>query len=796
MPTSGGDVAVLGELETSVFEASPIAILVHDPETGEILTVNDAAAKLIGYDVDQLVEMTVGDFSPGDAAQEQAKREIHNAVETGTNTLDWRIRRSDGTIITAEVQLRYVDSDGGKRMLAYVQDVTDRRKRERVLNELQRVATEMMEAETTAEIADLTTDAADTIIDLTNSSLRLYNPETDRLEVASITESAEAIVSKDLPPYEVGEGIVGTAFEREEVIFLDDPADEQLSDTEIRSAFAVPIGSYGVLAAGGTSRRSFSEADVEFAKLLANLTESALQQIEFNRKYRERTEELETILNNAPLVLYAIDEDGMITESRGKGLDAIGLEHRELVGQSTYDVYAEIPPILEMADRSLAGESVSDIVDFGNVWMELTQEPVLDEQGEVEQVIGVAVDVTEQKEIEQQFASLSESAVKMSEVHELSDAVELVVEIAEDLFHDAIVSYWGRGRDDDRLVLDATSSNIDMDEYTDESEVVHEAGDPVWQLYEEGTVITDNEFDPDKTASDAEIRSAIFAPAGDHGLLSIASSNSGAFDPHDEQLMGIMADFLAATLDRIEYEAQIREYQHELEQSNQDLEQFAYVASHDLQEPLRMVSSYMSLLEEEYRGELDDEADEYIDYAVDGADRMREMINALLDYSRIHTHGQDPELVHVGDAVEDTLDELRMHIDEHDATVEYGQLPTVTADPTQLRQVFQNLIKNAVEHGADDGPEVTISATDDGDCWEFSVTDDGDGIPVEDQGRLFDIFQTGSASGGTGIGLAVCKRIVSRHEGDIWVDSAEGEGTTFHFTVPKAVAATGGESDD
>lgn len=219
-----------------------------------------------------------------------------------------------------------------------------------------------------------------------------------------------------------------------------------------------------------------------------------------------------------------------------------------------------------------------------------------------------------------------------------------------------------------------------------------------------------------------------------------------------------------------------------LETSNERLQQFAYVASHDLQEPARMVSSYMSLLESEYADGLDDEAMEYIDFATDGANRMQSMIDGLLDYSRVRTDAEEFSETDTSEVFAEILTDLGLLIDERDVTVTHDDLPTVQADRSQLGQVFQNLVENAIQHGGD---EIHVGATHRDDAVVFSVEDDGEGIPENRQERMFDIFEQGDRDDeGTGIGLAICDRIVSRHGGEMWVESTDGEGTTFYFTLP------------
>ena len=234
-------------------------------------------------------------------------------------------------------------------------------------------------------------------------------------------------------------------------------------------------------------------------------------------------------------------------------------------------------------------------------------------------------------------------------------------------------------------------------------------------------------------------------------------------------------------------EARLRETMAELERSNSDLEQFSSVASHDLQEPLRVVSSFVQLLAKRYRGKLDSDADEFIEFAVDGAKRMRRLINDLLEYSRVGTRGKPFAAVDADDVVVEALANLAAAAAENNAEITRDDLPSVTGDRTQLAQLFQNLIGNAIKFHGDRPPRVHVSAERNGKEWTFSVRDNGIGIDPKYAGQIFVIFRrlhTPAEYSGTGIGLAVCKRIVERHEGRIWFESTPGKGTTFSFTIP------------
>jgi light-regulated signal transduction histidine kinase (bacteriophytochrome) len=239
---------------------------------------------------------------------------------------------------------------------------------------------------------------------------------------------------------------------------------------------------------------------------------------------------------------------------------------------------------------------------------------------------------------------------------------------------------------------------------------------------------------------------------------------------------------------RLTIESMLREREAALARSNSELEQFAHVASHDLQEPLRMISGYTQLLRRRYAGKLDANADEFIGYAVDGTKRMQLLINDLLNFSRVSSDAQEFEPVDLESAYADTLEDLKIRIDECGATVTHDLLPTVSADPVQMRQLLLNLIGNGMKFQSPERkPAVDVFAAREGVQWRMGVRDNGIGIDAQYFKNLFHIFKrlhSRDEYPGTGIGLAVCKKIVERHGGHIWVESALGQGSTFLFTLP------------
>jgi PAS domain S-box-containing protein len=271
-----------------------------------------------------------------------------------------------------------------------------------------------------------------------------------------------------------------------------------------------------------------------------------------------------------------------------------------------------------------------------------------------------------------------------------------------------------------------------------------------------------------------------------NGSITPVLYNASVYKDESGEVIGIFAAARDIT-ERKKAEEILRLKLEELRRSNEELEQFAYVSSHDLQEPLRMISSYLQLLKRRYEGNIDEKADKYIYYAVDGAARMQVLINDLLEFSRVTTRAGETTPTDCEFILNQTLSNLDLYIKENRATVSHNLLPEVMADSTQLAQVFQNLIINGIKFHSEEAPIINICAEKKASEWVFSVQDNGIGIDPQYSEKIFEVFKrlhNKEAYPGTGIGLAVCKKIVERHGGRIWVESELGKGSTFYFTLP------------
>ncbi|WP_324758459.1 PAS domain S-box protein [Haloarcula montana] len=515
-------------------------------------------------------------------------------------------------------------------------------------------------------------------------------------------------------------------------------------------------------------------------------------QKELNRARLERNEQLTTLIDNLPVVVFTIDSDGVFTHSAGKGLASLGLEPGELEGVSVFEAYADYPDVVEAVETALDGEEVRVTQDVGELVFETWYRPLFDD-GDLSQIVGVSRDITDLKRHEERVEALSDATNELLYSRSEGAVAETVAGIAKRIIERPFAAMWSYDESDDTLYpigatgpateladADGPSGLSPMGPDHDETRIFH-TGEP--------TVVEDYRTLSNPSSPETPLQTLFCLPLDDHGMLCIGSTESEPFDSDERLLLEILASTAIAALDRVERETKLKAKQTELERSNEALQQFAYIASHDLQEPLRMVSSYVDLLESEYGDELDGEAAEYMAFAVDGANRMQEMVDALLRYSRVETQAGEFERTEPGDVVSETLGSLRMRIDEVGATVSTGSFPAVRADTNQLGQVFQNLLENALDYTDEAGvdPRIEIDATEADGVVEFCITDNGPGIPDDKVEDIFEIFKRGGAhdTDGTGIGLAVCQRIVQRHDGRIWAEPSE-TGATFRFTLPAA----------
>jgi PAS domain S-box-containing protein len=598
----------------------------------------------------------------------------------------------------------------------------------------------------------------------------------------------------------------------------------------LRSAMVLPLTARGrtlgaLSLVNAESRRRFTREELSLAEQLAARAALAVDNARLYRKALRAEERFRSLITATAQTVWVTRTDGAVEEDSpswraftgqsteqwlGSGwLEAVHPEDRELAKRAWAEAVARQRPY-EVEYRLRRPDGRYSITLARAV-------PVRNADGSLREWVGVNIDLTAQREAEVAAESLQaeqsarrhealradvSAALARSGSHAqmLQEACEAVVR------HLGVASarVWLLGREGAALNLKACAGrSLGLDGELDRIDLDQSA---IGRIARERKpqVLHDVRGDPSAGALGGAAREGMVSFAGYPLVLGgqlmgvYAVFGAEPLSRETTDMLPAVAEIITQGLERRRAEEALQLHAQELARSNEELQQFAYVASHDLQEPLRMVASYTQLLARRYRGKLDADADEFIGYAVEGVTRMQRLIQDLLTYSRVGTRGRAPSPCDAGQVLQRVVANLRTALEETGGEVKAGPLPRVLADETQLTQLFQNLLSNALKFHRG-SPRVEVAAERQGlDWWRFTVKDNGLGIDAQYFDRIFIIFQRlhgRQEYPGTGIGLAICKKIVERHGGRIGVESRAGEGSTFWFTLP-AESAQGATPKD
>jgi PAS domain S-box-containing protein len=499
---------------------------------------------------------------------------------------------------------------------------------------------------------------------------------------------------------------------------------------------------------------TMKDGTVRTSTVVRDMTE----RIEANNKLLQARKQLQDIIDSAPNVVFAKDSDGKFILCNKKFEELLGTTQEELKGKTDYDLITKIL----LAGKAQQIEEEADLADGIHHHFIANKFPLFDESGKPYAVCSISTDITQAKKME--------TALKESEerYRQLADSMPMII-------WTALVD--GTGDYFNRKWFEYTGVTIEDGLGQGWTKVIHpddlEHTLETWKKSVE-------------TGADYEISYRFRRYDGEyHWFLGRAVAQKDK-NGNTVKWYGTSTDIHEQKL----AQEKIIRTSEALERSNKELEQFAYVASHDLQEPLRMITSFANLLAMKYKGQLEPKADEYICIITEGAQRMQRLIKDLLTYARITSKTSPSVLIDLNSVIEDVSKDLQLIIFETKTTIKYGHLPALYIDPIQIKQLFQNLIQNSIKFRGEANPVIEINVSQEDSLWTFSIKDNGIGISPDYYEKVFVIFQRLHEKDkypGTGIGLAICKKIVERHGGRIWVESEIGKGSTFYFTITAEV---------
>jgi PAS domain S-box-containing protein len=527
---------------------------------------------------------------------------------------------------------------------------------------------------------------------------------------------------------------------------------------------------------------------VTYCMILADLTERVRAEEALKSSYddvkrmvEEQTRELtesearyRSIFEKSLDAILLFDEKGAIVGANPAACRMFAVTEDEVLSMDQDDILSYRPLDMMVFGRSLAGSDRIEL-DYQRKWGgtfigETTTGAFTDADGSLVTML-IIRDITERKKAEEALHdSQRNEAARRNELEALVDAVPAMIWISE-------------GIEGTRIIGNETSNEIlrQRQDANISSSAPWGCGPENFQIYRDDRLIPAEEQPMQMAARTGQpCLETEFELRFSDGRSVWIYGNAVPLRTEDGRLSGSIGAFIDIT--------ERKRIETRLVRSNAELQQFAYVASHDLQEPLRMVISYLGLLEKRYRGQLDDRAREYITIAVDGGRRMKALIDDLLEYSRIDTQASGFSPVDMNEVAAKTLKILELGIRESGAEVTVGDLPTIIGDQTQMIQVVQNLVGNAIKYRSEKPPRINITARTTGKEYVFSVQDNGIGFKMEYADRILKMFQrlhTREEYPGTGVGLAIAKRIVERHGGQLWATSEQGKGSIFYFSIPK-----------
>jgi PAS domain S-box-containing protein len=729
---------------------------------------NKGAEEMYGWSESEALGKTTIELLRPDYAPNEREKIIHDLVHENLSKATINTLHQNGSQVIIEVNLiRIINDSGDTSGYFFVhRDVTEREKLEKELKESENKYRNLTEFSTDYIYVF---DKNLHFVYMNNQALKFAGKKPDEIIGKGLKDIFPPEVSKHMKKSILSVFDSGETFSRE-------------------AQYDLPIGVQWL----NTSLIPIKDADsnINFVMGISrDITQYKLVEMDL----KEREEHLELLTDNMNDLILQIDEKGIITYSSPSLNQLSGFKPHEVVGKNAFDFVHpdEQEKIINVFQKAISAKRDETIElrikksDDNYIWVEASGKPVYDRRGNFEAVVLVIRDISRRKKVERKLKKT------------LDNLEELVEQRTKDL---TLLQYYNRNLFDtafDPLVT------IDLDgKITDVNVAAEEiTGYSRYEII--GSCFLDFFINPEDAMAvyqhilkEGFIKGYSLEIKNKDGTITPVLYNAILIKDCSGEVTGIFAathditDVKKAENKLKEYweslEEEVKQRTEELAKSNADLKQFTYIASHDLREPLRMITTFLQLLERRYKDQLDDDALEFIGYAVDGAKRLDKMIMDLLEYSRV----ANIELMFNDIDVEEVIDKLMLNlnvlINENTAIITHDKLPILRADENQMILLFQNLIANSIKYRSDKQPEIHVSAFKEGNHYVFRVEDNGIGIDPKHFERIFTIFQRlhpHEEYEGSGIGLSIAQRIVHQHGGEIWLESEPGIGSAFCFTI-------------
>jgi PAS domain S-box-containing protein len=769
-----------------MFTNNPLPMFVFDRATFAFLAVNDATVAHYGYSHAEFMKMTIKDIRPPDDIPAMISA-VAIKSEPYFNTGIWKHCKKDGTLIDVEITRHTIMFDGREAFIVLINDVTERKRAEEALKkahdelELQVQLRTQALSQTTTLLETMLEYTPDQIYFKDADSRFIRNSKAQALALG-LSDSSQVVGKTDFDffphaqrSYEEEQEIIRSGkplVDFEEWVVWPNGQEIWVSTTKVplRDQTGQIIGTFGI-------SRNITERKRNEAALLKAKEELEFKVAERTTELRETNEQLQRelserkqaeaqieyqahLLENVSEAIIATDEKQMITSWNSGAENLYGWDAAEVIGkparQIIHSEFSELQRAEAVKALTETGDFKTEVVQYHRngqmFWAEGHTISVRDETGKVTGFVAINRDVTDRKQAEDELRRSKENFAK---AFISNPAAIAITRLADGKFININPAYTRIMEYETNELLGRTAAEMNIYVHSEERDQI------IRQLGEQGNI------------RNYELH--VRTKTGD--TRSIVISMEPIIYNEEECILTVFIDI-----------SERQKMETELRRSNDELEQFAYVASHDLQEPLRAVAGMVQLLGQRYQGKLDERADEYIGHAVEASTRMQKLINDLLDYSRVNRLGRSFESTAVERSLNNALANLQLAIQESQAQITHDPLPTLMTDSGQLTQVLQNLIGNAIKFRGERPLHIHIGAKKIEQAWQFEVSDNGIGIESKYYERIFLVFQrlhTRREYPGTGIGLALCKKIIERHGGQIWVESQPGLGSTFYFTIPE-----------